>query len=220
MVYVWWTLGLLFFLMVLVCLSKLRIFIDSFVEKGNVDFTVRLELWKGLISYTVKVPFIKLLTNRGKKPPSLLFEQKTNKTVEKEISYSEFEQILEDTKRVIQQVESLQTVVRSFLKKVEIDNIHWETIIGMKDAAWTGMATGSLWAVKSSAMSVTSFLMRMTSEPEIVIQPVFGQSVLQTQFSCMIAFRPGQAIVAVIQILSRWRGQKRKWRAPTINKQV
>ncbi|PAQ16583.1 hypothetical protein CD798_00400 [Bacillaceae bacterium SAOS 7] len=220
MVYVWWVLGLLFFLVVIVCVSKLRIFIDSLVEKGNVDLTVRLELWKGLISYTVKVPFVKLLTNRGKKPPSLLFEQKTNKTVEKEITYSEFEQILADTKRMIQQVESLQTVVRSFLKKVEIDDIRWETIVGMKDAAWTGMATGSLWAVKSSAMSVTSFLMRMTSEPKIAIHPVFGQSVLQTHFSCMIAFRPGQAIVAVIQILSRWRGQKRKWRASAINKQV
>ncbi|WP_203361477.1 DUF2953 domain-containing protein [Bacillus sp. REN10] len=220
MVYVWWILGFFFFFFVIICLSKLRIFLDSFFEKENIDIKVRLELWNGLLSYTINVPFVKLLTHSGKKPPSLLWEQETKKSVKKELTYSEFEQMIENAKRFIQQVESLQAVIRTFLEKVEIDKVRWETVFGMKDAAWTGMAIGSLWAVKGSALSVASFLMRMTSEPEMTITPVFGRSTFRTEFSCMIAFRPGHAIVAVIQILSRWRSQKRKWRASAINKQL
>ncbi|WP_338750681.1 DUF2953 domain-containing protein [Bacillus sp. FJAT-52991] len=228
MVYAWWLLGGLFFMIVVVCLSKLRVIIHSFFEKDNIDIKVRLELWNGLLSYTVKVPFMKLLTYRGKKPPSLFFEketktkdgQKTKNADKKEITYAEFEEFLSDARELTRRVESLREVLRSFLKKVEIKNVCWKTVLGMKDAAWTGMAAGSLWTVKSGAISIASYLMRMTSEPKMMITPVFGQSVLRTEFSCMIAFRPGQAIVAVIKILSRWRSKKRKWGTAAINKQV
>ncbi|WP_100331849.1 DUF2953 domain-containing protein [Bacillus xiapuensis] len=221
MVYIGWLLGGVLLLGFIICISKLRVFINYYHQKGNTDVWLRFELWNGLFAYKVNIPIIKLLTHHGKKRPIILFERdtktkdgtQTKKAVKDEITYSDVERTITNAKKLIRQVESLQAVVRSFLKKIEIRDVCWHTEIGMKDAAWTGIAAGSIWSVKGASVSAVSHVMRLTNMPELMVTPVFGQPVWRTEFSCMISLRPGHAIVAVIKILSRFRGRNSKWKA-------
>ncbi|WP_191991932.1 DUF2953 domain-containing protein [Bacillus aerolatus] len=203
MEFLWWGLAILAGLMLIVCLLKLQILFYFLRVPGHTEAHVRFHLFRGLLTYTFHIP-LKKLAEEG--------EEK----VEKEV-----EQLAAQVKAKLKQAARLHAVIRSFLNKVEVRGLRWQTAVGMRDAAWTATAAGSLWALKGNAVSAVSRMVNMTARPELAVTPVFGQSIWKMECSCMISFRIGHAIAAVIQLFFRRRSNnKRVEDGPAFQKNV
>ena len=55
----------------------------------------------------------------------------------------------------------LHVIVRKFFKKVSVKRFEWHSMIGVGDAAHTGMATGALWAIKGSIVGLIKSLFKI-----------------------------------------------------------
>ncbi|MFK2824676.1 DUF2953 domain-containing protein [Bacillus sp. B190/17] len=198
MIYLWWGSAILAVILMILFLLKIRIFIHFLRIPGYKEAYIRFFLFRGLFSYTFYFPF------KDDQAPDAV-----KKGMKEEVTFEEAQHFAQQAKGKLERVEHLHRVTRSFLKKIEIHTFLWRTAIGMKDAAWTGTAAGSLWALKGGILSAAGRMMKITAAPEIDVVPVFGQSIWKVECSCMISFRAGHAIAAVISLFFHRRRRKK-----------
>ncbi|BCB05250.1 DUF2953 domain-containing protein [Bacillus sp. KH172YL63] len=222
-----WTLiivgALIIFLLFMLIITKLTITILLYHGNDNDHFKVKLRAWFGLIKYTIDIPLVKL-DDDG---PNVVLEEETKKGDEsnpskekksrKKITPKNFIDSLNDTKEVVIHVHSMHRIIRGFLKKVKVDQVHWKTLFGSGDAASTGTLTGMIWGMKGSIIGIVSGYMRLQSMPVIEVTPTFQHAVVQTQFSCIIQFRIGNAILVGFKILRYWRGGMAKFKTKPLS---
>ncbi|PFG05119.1 DUF2953 domain-containing protein [Bacillus sp. es.034] len=222
-----WTLiiiaALILFLLFIAIITKLTVTISLYHGNDNDHFKVKLRAWFGLIKYTIDIPLVKL-DDDG---PNVVVEQKTKKGKEsnpskekeskKKITPHDFIASLHDTKEIVIHVQSMHRIMRGFLKKVKLDQVEWKTLFGTGDAASTGTLTGTIWGMKGSIIGILSGYMRLQSMPVIEVTPTFQHAVIQTQFSCIIQFRIGNAILVGFKILRYWRGGMAKFKTKPLS---
>ena len=199
MTYLWWGLASIPVLILTICLLKVQLLFYFLRVPENKEAYIRFFFLRGFLSYTFYIPFM-----NGSPPETI------RKRAYEEVSLEEAESFLVQVKEKLEHIENLYFILRSFLNKIEISAFSWRTAVGMKDAAWTGTAAGSFWALKGSIVSLVHRMTNMTAKPEIEVIPVFGQSVWKVEYSCMISFRAGHAIAAVIQLFLHRRREKKR----------
>lgn len=215
--------ALILLILFLLIITKLTVTLSLYHGNDNDHFKVKLRAWFGLIKYTIDIPLVKL-DDDG---PNVVFEEEkkkgnesnpSNKKVsKKKITPNDFINSLNDTKEIIIHVQSLHRIIRSFLKKVKLDHVQWKTLFGTGDAASTGTLTGTIWGMKGSIIGILSGYMRLQSMPVIEVTPTFQHAVIQTQFSCIIQFRIGNAILVGFKILRYWRGGMAKFKTKPLS---
>lgn len=199
MIYVWWGLASFLIFCLAMCLLKVQLLFYFLRVPEKKEAYIRFFFLHGLLSYTFYIPFTK----------DSIPENLRKRAVE-EVTSAEAEDFFVQVREKLEQIGNLNYIIRSFLNKMELRTFSWRTVIGMKDAAWTGTAAGSLWALKGSVISAVHRMMNMTVTPEIEVTPVFGQSIWKVECSCMISFRAGHAIAAVIQLFFHRQSRKKR----------
>lgn len=203
--------GLIFFLLFIILITKLTITISLYHGNDNDQITIKFRAWFGLIKYKLEVPLIKL-DDDG---PNIVFEEKTEKGKEgqgkqndklKKETPEEILTSFKNFRELLSHIVGLHRIVRKFFNKVKVFDIKWQTVFGTGDAALTGTMTGLLWGAKGGIISIVSQYMRLQSMPQLAVVPSFQKAVIQTDFSCIITFRVGHAILAGIKIIKFWRG--------------
>jgi hypothetical protein len=217
-------LAFLSFLFILILLTKLTITLSLYHGNDNDHFKVKLRAWFGLLRYTFDVPMVKL-DDDG---PNIVVEEKnirgkesepsSEKESKKKITASDFINSLHDTKAILIHVKGMHKIIRSFLKKVKIDHVHWKTLFGSGDAAATGTITGTIWALKGSIIGLISGYMRLQTQPSVEVVPSFQKAIIQTHFSCIIQFRIGNAILVGFKILRYWRGGRAQFKMKMLSR--
>jgi Protein of unknown function (DUF2953) len=215
--------ALLVIIIILIIITKLTITLTLYHGNDNDHFKVKLRAWFGLLRYTIDVPLVKL-DDDG---PNVVVEEKkmrgkekapsSEKESKKKISPKDFINSLHDTKEILTHVKGFHKIIRTFLKKVKIDHIHWKTLFGTGDAASTGTMTGAIWGLKGSIIGIISGYMRLQSPPSVEVIPSFQKAIIQTHFSCIIQFRIGNAILVGFKILRYWRGGKPDFKALSLS---
>lgn len=202
---------LLFTLLVIIILiTKVKIFLDYFHGNDNDHLKVTFKAWGGLLKFKVEIPVIKVDDNS----PTLIAEQKVqsgpdeNKSGENtsQVDKNDFLNSLEDFKQLLAHIAGFHKIVRDFLAKITIRNIEWHTMVGVGDAAATGVITGAFWAVKGGIIGVISHYMKLKEMPVMSITPSFQYAVSITSFKCMFQVRVGHAILAGIKMVKYWKG--------------
>jgi Protein of unknown function (DUF2953) len=225
----WWiwaliiVMALIMFILFVLIITKLTVTLSLYHGNDNDHFKVKLRAWFGLIKYTIDIPLVKL-DDDG---PNIVLEEEQKrgnesnpsktKASKKKITPKDFIDSLNDTKELIIHVQSLHRIIRSFLKKVKLDHVQWKTLFGTGDAASTGTLTGTIWGMKGSIIGILSGYMRLQSMPVIEVTPTFQHAVIQTQFSCIIQFRIGNAILVGFKILRYWRGGMAKFKTKPLS---
>jgi len=200
--------GAFLLLLVLLCFLKLTIHIRYYHKKDNDDLKIEVRALFGLIKYKKTIPLIKIDNDS----PTLVMEEETDikgkkDTMEetKQYSASDLLNFLSNSKELLNHVVQFHRIVRSFLAKLTIRNIEWSSIVGLGDAAHTGMISGAIWAVKGSIIGIISNYMKLRDMPKINIYPNFQGVASETLFSCMIQFRIGHAMMAGIKLVKYWK---------------
>jgi hypothetical protein len=212
----WLVVGLiiLLLLIILITITKLTILISYHHSQDDDQLNIKVKAWFGLIRYKKSIPLIKIDDDS----PAIVYKEKTqigekadsdnNKT--KKFSAKDFIDGLHDMKQLLIHIVSLHRIMRWFLRKVSIKKMEWRSVIGVGDAATTGMLTGALWSVKGGLLGLISNYMRLIDSPILSITPSFQKAVSQTKFQCMIQFRIGYAMLAGIKLVKYWKGGRPK----------
>lgn len=201
---------LLTVIVLIIFFTKVKIFLDYFHGNDNDHFNVTIRAWGGLIKFKIEVPVVKIDDNS----PTIIAEQKIKTGPDESMKQQKTTQVdknnlldsLHDFEQLITHVAGLHKIVRNFLKKVTIRNIEWHTMVGVSDAAATGVITGAFWAVKGGVVGLLSNYMKMKEMPVMTITPNFQHTVSITSFKCMIQVRVGHAILAGIKLVKYWKG--------------
>jgi hypothetical protein len=197
------------------------VFIDFYHGQDNDHLKIKFKSLFGLIQYKLEVPIIQIdddtptVVMKTKKEPGKSEQVKDEKT--NKFSPNEFTDSIKDFETLMKHVVGLHTIIRKFLKKVTIKDIQWDSVIGVGNAAYTGMITGACWAVKGSMIAVLSSYMRMRNLPKITVTPHFQMPISQTRFTCMIQFRIGHAMLAGIKLIKFWKGGRPKFKTKPLS---
>ncbi|WP_194841377.1 DUF2953 domain-containing protein [Salinibacillus xinjiangensis] len=128
----------------------------------------------------------------------------TGSTDKEEQSMGFFDKLLdrlEMLKNFMSTIQQIWPTIKSFLQKVRIHTLTWQTQIGMvDDAAITGTISGVIWGIKGSVIGMLHQYMNVLAAPKILVNPVFQKNIAATYLECMFSFKIGQAITAFMQI--------------------
>lgn len=209
---IWLILLILFVIAVVwICLSCLRIHMFFSRVKDNDHFFVHLKMLGGLISYKLDIPIIEYRGLYG----GILIKAKTLMHIPKD--EMEHKQKQEFTPERIADIyhwgKELMAHVREFtdwlhhtLMHVKCSEFRWDTRLGIGDAAQTAMATGTLWAVKSTLFGYIFQYVHLETKPKLTIQPQYNQMEFSTEFSCRANIRIGFLFYSML--LLAWRIMK------------
>jgi Protein of unknown function (DUF2953) len=214
-------LAVLLFLLIIVFVTKLTIYLSLYHGQDNDHLKLEFRAWFGLIRYKHEVPFIKIdentLTIVTKEEKKAGHQEKPKKEQTKQYTAEDLLIKLKDSKEILTHVIGFHKIIRKFLKKVTIKEFEWFTVAGAGDAAYTGMLSGALWAVKGSMIGVISHSMKLKVMPKIMITPNFQKAVSQTKLRCMIQFRIGYAMLTGIKLVKYWKGGRPKFRSKALS---
>lgn len=211
MVWLYIALIAIILLFLLIIFSKLTIHLNFFHHNDNDELSVVFKLWFGLIKYKINVPLIKIDDNS----PSIVVKGNTSMGDSGEgDSSSKVQQVdkddivtkLSDAKEIIQHVVNMHVIVSKFLKKIVIKRFEWHSLVGIGDAAHTGIITGALWTLKGSVVGMLSNFLRLKEMPILSVTPHFQMAIIQTRITCIIHFRIGYAILAGLKLIKFWKG--------------
>lgn len=201
---------LLTVLILIILITKIKIFLDYFHGNDNDHLKITVKAWGGLIKYKVDIPVIKVDDNS----PTIVTEEKvqtgpnenTKKEKTSQVDKTDLINSINDFKQLLTHVAGLHKIIRDFLSKVSIRKVEWHTMVGVGDAAATGVITGAFWAVKGGLIGVLSHYMKLKDMPVMSISPSFQHAVSITSFKCIIQVRVGHAILAGIKLVKYWKG--------------
>ncbi|MBP2241409.1 hypothetical protein J2Z40_001972 [Cytobacillus eiseniae] len=208
---------ILLLLIILLIVTRLNIYLYYYHNNDNDHLKIECKAWFGLIKYKKDIPLIKVDDNS---PTIVMKEEKSAGEQEietKQYSAKDLLNSMQDTNEILNHVISLHKIVRKFLKKISVKRFEWHTMFGLGDAAYTGMLTGGLWAVKGSMIGLLSNYMKLKESPYMTITPQFQFAVSQTIISCIFQFRIGHAIVAAFKLIKYWKGGKAKFKTKPLS---
>lgn len=194
-------------LILIISFTKVYIQIDFVYKTGESELSINVRFWKFIrirkeIPIEIDAEHLRLIT-----------EEKTNlnkkkvKETEKDYKPADFMERIKKFQRMLEQIYHANLVIKKFLSKIRVKSFKWHTKIGVKDASITCVLAGVLWSIKGSAVGIIAHWMKLMDQPDIQIQPEFQKEVLQTDIHCMISFRMGQAMYAMIQLVRRFQGK-------------
>jgi hypothetical protein len=210
---VWLVIALIIIILfiLLIIFSKLTIRLNYFHHNENDELKIQFRIWFGLIRYTINVPLVKIDDNS----PSIVVKGSTqmgdssgkdSPTKEGQITKDGIISKFTNAKEIIQHVVNTSVIVKKFMKRLVIKHFEWHSLVGIGDAAHTGIITGALWTLKGSILGVLSHFLRLKEMPVLSITPHFQLAIIQTHITCIFQFRIGYAILAGLKLIKFWKG--------------
>ncbi|MED1203190.1 DUF2953 domain-containing protein [Heyndrickxia acidicola] len=194
---------ILFF--IIISFSSILIVIDFSHRKDDDHFKVQLRFWK-FIRYNINVPTIKVEEDQ----PNIEYKKQTssgNKEHTK-VTPKDIHQRISDLQELLEHVAGMNKIFKKFLKTIRIKKFEWHTLVGLGDAASTGVLTGAVWTMKGGILAFLSHYMKMKAKPNCSVVPSFQIPVSQTFLTCIFKIRIGNAILTGFKVLKYWRGGK------------
>ncbi len=146
----------------------------------------------GLVVYETTIPLIDLFEDG----------EETIKKKEREKGFKG------ETKELIQVIKKAFRSRKSFLfflKRVRFKNIQWETNFGMGNAANTAVFAELVLNAKVAIFAVLSHYSNLHTMPQLIVTPIYEMKTIQTYMRCMITFKLGHAMIAVIKLMKSQR---------------
>jgi hypothetical protein len=201
---------ILLILLLVIIFTKLTVIINYYHHNDNDDLKLELKIWFGIIKYKINVPLIKIDDNS----PSVVVKGNTHignsseesDEMEQQITPNKVKKRLKDLNEILKHVNDMFVIIKKLLQKMTIKQFEWHSLLGVGDAAFTGMATGALWTIKSSVISILSHFLKLKEMPVLSVTPQFQFAVIQTRLTCIIQFRIGYAILAGLKLIKFWKG--------------
>ncbi|MCI4137807.1 DUF2953 domain-containing protein [Bacillus vallismortis] len=187
---------------VLLLRMKMFVAVEYLHADDNDKLTLKITALFGLIRIQKSIPAIKV----NKADGTVDIKQKTKSKVkkssnEKKITYDDVQQSIHKIEMILHQVKNLRKISASFLAHLHITKLEWITIVGIQDAAVTGVLTGAVWGVKGGIAAMLYDHLNFVNKPVYEVIPSFQVPVSRTHFQCIFFFRFGHAMLAAFKFV-------------------
>jgi len=110
--------------------------------------------------------------------------------------------------------------IKVFMRHSVCKRFAWDTTVGLKDYAATGIATGLLWALKGYIIGCLSRWLRILPPgPRFRVVPKFGKTDFEISLDCILETRLGHIMIQLMKFLFWWiqislnkKGSTRRWK--------
>jgi Protein of unknown function (DUF2953) len=126
-------------------------------------------------------------------------QQKTIQSAAAEELKETLDTMIEDLRKLRHAFPYLLHITRT----AELHQLRWHTTIGTTDAASAGTLAGIIWTMKGIVQQLISLNIQVTKPLDIQVNPVFHTAVFHSNFQCIVSFRTGKAIQAIISNVRR-----------------
>lgn len=217
--WVWTSLGILGSLFLVICLLPIQIVIhyERNSEKDHVE--IRFSTLFGLIRYSVEFPIVNLVMTSNKqvqiqaKAKSDVGDKTRKQRPWVTLAVEQIRKVFEIQQSMVEKLHNFMPHLRNLSKTFHIQQLKWETELGIGDAALTGTAAGLAWSVKGTVIGMLSHIFTLQTQPMMRVIPAFHQTIFATRVDCIIRFWLGQAIFEGIKmVIYLLREGKRPWR--------
>lgn len=202
--------GLFFLAFLVVCASHI-VLIGRLTRKGEDDqLSFHIHALFGLINYAWEAPIMKMGagTVNVKTETRRQMSAQPDSESKSRVGVRTVRQQIEDFRMLTRYTDRFYNWVGQTLRRVKLEEWHWQTRVGAGDAVWTAMACGAAWAVQGTVLGICSQLFSLRAEPRMTVAPVYSHEHFSTEWSCIAKIRFGYAIVAGLQLLVRIRRVK------------
>ncbi len=155
------------------------------------EVVVDLSALFGLISHTATIPLIDLLEQK---------EEDLKEKVKEKKNFSPLKGI-KNTKKWIRRGIEAKPAASFMLRKTTFKTVQWETNIGIGNAATTAVGADVLLNTKIALFGILSHYTNLLAVPQLIVTPIYEMKTIQTYIRCMISFKLGHAMIAVIKLL-------------------
>ena len=152
------------------------------------ELKIQIQALFGMFIYSTTIPINDLLEGGE--------EVVKEKAEEKGISWD-----LKEVKNLLKKTISARKSAVFFLKKTRVKTIQWETNFGMDNAANTAVGAELLLNLKVAILSLLSHHSNFLTVPQLIVTPIYEMKTIQTYLKCMITFKLGHAMIAVIKLM-------------------
>lgn len=183
---------------------KISIHVHYMQANLHAEGVIRLSFLKGWMSKTWRVPNVEWddeeLSVKFKKNEDHWFKPSEQSQIEEETPRDLLHQ-WEASRAFLRKVKGFYVIVQKFMATVNVHEIQWKTQLGTGDAATTGTMTGMIWTVKTTVISFFSNRMKLKQMPKMSVLPFYQAAVFHTEFTCILRFQVGHAVLMVLRVL-------------------
>lgn len=212
-----WIVITLVMIFLLIYFTTVKIQIEYKRAKENDHVHIQAGIWFGLIRLKFNIPLLQLqsLIKGVRVEENVTSSTPKDPEIQKRkfrFTPKEFYRYLKRFYQLRDQVLDLNRIVKQTLKKIRCEQFEWYTRVGVGDAASTGILTGVIWGIKTTFIGIFSQYVTLRTTPRMNVIPAFQGQHLDTQFFCIVRFRIGNAIIAGIRILFKFKkGREGIW---------
>ncbi|QKG84283.1 DUF2953 domain-containing protein [Kroppenstedtia pulmonis] len=197
-------------------LSPVRVFVVYYRRGEDDQLKTQIRLLWGLIRLRYEMSMADL-TEKGLqvKEKGVPKSPGKKKRRRKRITLATLQRWARESRYLQERIVHLYDVLRRFFSQVVCERLTWVSDIGTGDAAETGVLTGVVWSVKTTMIGMLGSYIRWGRSPDLDVRPFFEKEILDTNLNCIIRFRVGHAILAVLRLLTRihGKGSEKNWQS-------
>lgn len=211
------TFGSIVLIILIVWFTSVRIEIVYKRIAENDRIEVELSIYKRLIKYRFTVNMLQLESlSKGVKVTKRAKVGERDKIKKKKktwITPRVIERFQRNFARLLHNVHDLNHILIQTMKHVQGEKLEWRTSIGLGEASATGAIVGAVWAIKSALVAVLAHYISLHVRPHLHVFPEFQREIFNVHLLCILRFRIGHAIIAVIRIAVHyfWKGREHIW---------
>ncbi|HHW56655.1 MAG TPA: DUF2953 domain-containing protein [Clostridia bacterium] len=98
-------------------------------------------------------------------------------------------------------------LLKDILRNTVVYKFYLSIKIGLEDAAWTAILSGSLWGIVYTALMPIYNNATFTTLPEVYINPCYGQNMIEGNLICIFRVTCGNIIINGIKFLGSLKGR-------------
>lgn len=184
-------------LIVLVLFSKITVTLVYQQQEFNNHLTLQFSLLFGMIRLKKEIPSLSL--DRDLKS----VEIKDNQGERKEWTIDDTKESMEKMQDFVREMENTFRFIKLFLTNVHIKKWEWVTSFGVRDAYYTALLSGSLWAIKGGIEAFLYQFCQVKKQPILEVRPQFSASTFSLYFEGIISVQIGHAIKVAYRFKKR-----------------
>jgi len=119
------------------------------------------------------------------------------------IDREDVERFIRNTRLAMRLTFHLSGVVTRLIARARVTEWEWHTAIGLRDAFWTAMMTGTVWSLKTVIAGVLSRRVRLCTRPALRVEPLFGSFAFKTALVFTARIRAGWLLLAALVLSGR-----------------
>jgi len=196
----YWPLWISLFLVICIvaaCFTTITLELYARRQKENDDAKIKVSALSGIVSYTFKLPKLRLNAKgigfevKGQSGQETDAELDVKKAITKYRSMNEAIDIMKDFK----------SWFLALLRKIELSDWSWHSRAGTGEAMSAALTCGMLWSVKGLLFGTVSRYVKVVNTPSVTISPLYQEKWFSTEWSCKLKLKVGALLLASVYLL-------------------